>query len=926
LLLALAVGLVGGSVWFAGIASDLPSLAAMPDFFDPGHGLFYQPTRLYDRSGQHLLLTLENPGIPRRYLKVDPAQADHFSPDLVRVTIALLDPSFWSNPGFLASRWNDPQPQTLAERLVMDLFLSQEPSGLRRTLRMRLLAAEMVSQYGRTQVLEWYLNSANFGHLAYGAESAARLYLDKSASEVNVAEAALLVPLTETPALNPMDSPIAALERQKAGLEILREEGVLSEVEYQQAQGVQLRLRKPPASAVGVAAAFTAYTLDQLSAEMGRQRLERGGLRITTSLDYDLQLEMECLLKTQLNRLEGRESDVSLPDGSACQAARLLPTLPPGEPLPAELAASGVVLDPLTGQILAMLGDTTLERESPFPPAHAPGSLLTPVAAVTAFARSYGPASLVWDVPASLPKDLKNVEVTEYHGPVRLRLAIANDYLAPQAQILEQIGAENVWQLAANLGLAPLGSVQNAQVLFEGDKQSLADLAQAYAVFPNLGGLVGQHMPAIDGSLNPALSPVSVLYAEDAAGRILLDGTRPDNQPVLSASLAYLVHSVLSDEPARWPSMGYPNPLEIGRPAGAKAGRVSGGREVWSVGYTPQRVALFWLGLPEAQGEAVKIKPDPRQAAGLWHAMIQYATRSLPVQDWQIPAGVTTMEVCDPSGQLPTATCPDVVQEVFLNGNEPVSYDSLFRAFQVNRETGRLATVFTPPGLVDEHVFMVVPPEARDWALNAGIELPPEVYDAIQPPAPSSDVQILGPEPFSAVRGKVTLRGTAAGPGFTFYRLQAGAGLNPQNWIQIGVDSSMQATNGVLGEWDTQGLNGLYALRLLVVRQDQTVDSSTIQVTVDNTSPLARVLYPLPGQHFKLPADVQVTFQAEASDAVGMQRVEWLVDGQVVGQNLVAPYSFTWNTQVGQHTLIVRAYDLAGNTADSAPVTIFVDK
>ncbi len=912
LFLAAAAGLGAVSYWYSSLTGGLPTLADLPAFFDPGEGLFFQPTRLYDRTGQHLLLTLENPGIVRRYMHVDPTEADHFSPELLRAAVALLDPTFWSNPGFHSGRLLDPQPATLAERLAYDLFLSQEPAGLRRALRMRLLAAQLVSQYGRSKVLEWYLNSASFGHLTYGAEAAARLYLDKSASELTLADAALLIPLTSAPALNPLDSPNAAVERQQAALEQLLAEKAISPDEYQRASASEVRLRKETPAGKSSAAAFTSLALDQLARCFGRQRLERGGLRIITSLDYDLQLEMTCLVRTQLRRLEGLSGQESLPDGSECQSARLLPTLPPGDSLPPGLAAAGTVLDPSTGQVLALLGDTTLESEPAFAAAHSPGSLLTPIAAAAAFARSYGPASLVWDIPSGLAQAANPDGV--YHGPLRLRAALANDYLSPLAQMVDQIGPASAWRLAAALGLPALAEEQSADVLFSGAKSTPVELAQAYSAFANLGTLNGQRLPGL-----AAIQPVTVLYVEDAQQRILLDATTPEAQPVLSPPLAYLVHHVLSDEQSRWPTLGYPNPLEVGRPAGAKVGRVEGGQEAWAAGYIRRRVAVLWLGSRQA-------RVDPRFAAGIWHALIQFTARDLPAEDWPPPQGVSTVNVCDPSGQLPTAACPAVVAELFLAGNEPVSYDSLYQTYQVNRETGRLATVFTPAGLVDERVYMQVPPEARAWAAAAGIQTPPDVYDAIQPPAPSENVQISSPAPFAYVRGKVALRGTARGAGFSSYRLQAGAGLNPQSWLQIAPDSSTPASDQLLAEWDTQGLDGLYALRLLVVRADQTVENATIQVTVDNTPPVARVIYPLPGQAFNLPRDRQVTFQAEASDAVGIQKVEWLVDGKPAGQNLVAPWSYTWQASPGEHTLAVRVTDLAGNLTESAQVKFQVNR
>lgn len=920
LFLLFSVGLGVAAVQYSRLTADLPALDSLPAFFDPAEGSFFQPTRIYDRTGSQLLLSLENPGIPRRYLKVDAAAADHFSPELLRAAVAVLDPAFWNHPGIISSRLFDPQPVSIAERLAFDQLLSQEPAGTRRALRMRLLALQMVSQYGRTQVLEWYLNSASFGHLAYGAEAAARLYFDKSAAELNLAEAALLMPVANAPALNPFDSPSAARERQRDALDAMLEQGTLSEAEYTRAVDAPLRLQssRPPAAAR--AEAFTDLTLRQLTQIFGRQRLERGGLTIITSLDYALQQELECLARTQLRRLQGRDGEESLPDGSACQAVRLLPTLPPGQPLGSGLSAAGALLDPTSGQVLAMLGDTRLDDSAAPLAAHAPGSLLTPFAAASAFARGYSPASLVWDIPQSMPAGLDEAPNADglYHGPLRLRSALANDYLTPLAQLVTQAGSENAWRLAAALGLPALREESGAGVLFDGGRSTPAELAFAYAAFSNQGRLSGLRVPG-----STALQPVSVLFVQDAAGVVLLDAAQPETQSVLSGGLAYLVHAMLSDEQARWPSLGYPNPLEIGRPAGAKVGRVGDGSSVWAAGYTLDHSAVIWLGYAAGQSGS---DPDPRYAAGIWHALMQFVSRDRPARDWPVPPDVTRVRVCDPSGQLPTAACPAVVDEVFLSGNEPVSSDSLYREYQVNRETGRLATVFTPPGLVDRRVYMLVPPEAREWAEAAGIEVPPEVYDTIQPPAPSPFAQVSQPAAFAVVRGKVTLRGTAGGEDFAYYRLQAGAGLNPQSWLQIGPDVDAPVSNGVLGTWDTSGLEGLYALRLLVVRSDQSVETATLQVTVDNTPPLARATYPLPKQQFALAQSRQITFQAEVSDVVGLQRVEWLLDGKVIGQNLAAPYSLTWTAQAGEHSLVVRALDLAGNVGESIPVVFTVTR
>jgi hypothetical protein len=180
---------------------------------------------------------------------------------------------------------------------------------------------------------------------------------------------------------------------------------------------------------------------------------------------------------------------------------------------------------------------------------------------------------------------------------------------------------------------------------------------------------------------------------------------------------------------------------------------------------------------------------------------------------------------------LPTAECPNLVSEVFLNGNEPIQPDNMYRRYAVNRETGLLATVFTLPQLIEDRVYLVVPPEARAWAEAAGLEIPPASYDAIQAPPVDPDVNILSPELFGEIGGDVTIEGTAAGEDFVSYRLLAGQGLNPQEWIEI-ARGSQPVTDGILARWDTGGLSGLYAVQLQVLRSDQRVDTAITQFTV----------------------------------------------------------------------------------------------
>ena len=156
----------------------------------------------------------------------------------------------------------------------------------------------------------------------------------------------------------------------------------------------------------------------------------------------------------------------------------------------------------------------------------------------------------------------------------------------------------------------------------------------------------------------------------------------------------------------------------------------------------------------------------------------------------------------------------------------------MYRRYAINRETGYLATVFTLPQLIEERVYFVVPSDARSWAESAGLEIPPATYDVIQSPQLNADVNIAAPELFAEVNGEVRIRGTAAGEDFVSYRVLAGQGLNPQEWIQI-AEGNEPVTDSLLAEWNTNDLSGLYAIQLQVVRSDQRVDTAILQVTVN---------------------------------------------------------------------------------------------
>lgn len=876
---ALMLAMLAGTWYYAHLTRDLPSVQMLPILLNPTDGLLLQPTRLYDRSGQQLLRTIAATDARRTFLTYA-----NLPTDLVNATLAMADPGFWNHPGYTLDGWRSPERHpTLAQKLVSDLLLFDEPMSMRRAIRERLLAAQITAQFGREQVMEWYLNSANYGHQSYGIEAAAQFYFGTPASTLDLGQAAMLAAVSQASALNPADSPQVAEQRRLETLQIMLAFNLADTSQVALSGANPPQISPSPVTSTDVAPAFTSLALAQLGEQFKRERIERGGLTILTTLDYDLQVQVDCSLQAQLIRL-GAQVEAT---NSDCPAANLLPPLQPGVSAD-QASASALVLDTKTGQILAVAGQGGTN--------HPAGTLLTPYIYLTGFTRGLSPASLGWDIPADQPELDQS-----FQGPVSLRTALVNDYLGPAFQIEAQMGPENVWSIAQSFGLqGSSGSLLVADI-----SVSMPEVAGAYATLANQGILTGQ----VFQSGKP--QPYSVLQLTGVDNTIWGNWSFPNRQAVVSPALAYLVNDVLSDETARFFSPGQSNPFGIGRPTGFKLGQTLDGSGTWAVGYTPQRLALVWMGGTGSESAQLSALPT----AGLWRALMQYSVRNLPPDGWVAPAGILQLNVCDPSGMLPGPACPNVVNEVFLSGSQPLQTDTLYQIYQVNQETGFLATVFTPSELVKKRVYLNVPPMAQSWAESAGIPIPPTQYDTILQPPPLADVHISSPGLFADVHGNIQVTGSAAGTDFSYYRLEYGLGLNPQAWVQIGTDVTRPVEEGLLAKWDSSEVNGLVALRLLVVHSDQSVEIAVSQLSVDNTPPEISILTPQAGQEFSLSQEPGLVLQAQVNDPY-LVNVKMYVDNDMVADFSNAPFSLIWQARPGGHTLRVLATDRAGNQAE----------
>ena len=689
--------------------------------------------------------------------------------------------------------------------------------------------------------------------------------------------------------------------------------------------------------------------------------MTRGGLRIYTTLDVDLQLQAECTARSQVMRLDGSDPFVTpnTTAGTPCAAAGYLPPVPQAMVgVDREVTnAAVVVMRAETGELLSLVGSVDFWNEGIQGNYNAtlaqrqPASAFKPIVYTAAFLQGPLPgypngitaATMTYDVPVDFnnggqPYTPVNID-RQYHGPMSVRDALANSYNVPPVQLVNLIGIGPVIRTAHRLGVRSLNQASQyglALALGSGEV-SLLDLTYTYDVFNTGGYMVG--MPVHKDEETPGfrtLDPVAILRIEDANGRVLWeygsDTATYQRRLILEPALAYIMTDILADNEARTPAFGPNSPLELSRPAAVKTGTSNDNRDSWTVGYTPQIVTGVWMG--NNNNHSMNDVTGETGAAPIWHAIMEYIhTRdSLPPQEWPRPSTVVDRVVCQTSGLLPTRYCPPVSEMFFVDpvrgiDTQPSQPDTYWNDYSVNACTGRLANASSPPGCVEDVLYFDYPPETRAWARDTGHRLPPTEYDVAGASSPFSPVTIISPPPLARVRGSVEVRGNATGDDFAYYRLDYGAGTQPDVWLQIGEQSAESGRDMLLGTWDTTGLSdgAAYTLRLTTVSTDNTPETSYVSVTVDNQPPQVTLSEPTAGTIYHANQDAVVPLQADPEDNVQMAYVEFYQDGNLVATSEKWPYTARWDIiGPGTYTFWVVAYDAAGNSAESehVPVTV----
>lgn len=803
LLLCVATLLATGV--YAYVAAQLPSAEELSIRANT-----FESTKIYDRNGMLLYEIFDPSGGRRTFVPLSriPLYAR-------QATIATEDPTFYANPGFnplsiARALWQNLRERdivsgasTITQQLVKNTFLSPEVT-LRRKMKEAILAAEITRRYTKDEILELYLNQVYYGNMAYGIGTAAEVYFNKPVEKLTLAEAALLVGIPQGPAIyDPYTNLAAAKVRQGIVLDLMVKRGYLSAEEAMKAKLEELHLA--PQHIEMKAPHFVVYVREQLEAQFGIQVVYRGGLRVYTTLDMKMQEAADRIIRNKIESLAALEAT----------------------------NAALVAMNPNNGQILAMVGSADFYNEEIDGQVNValrlrqPGSAIKPINYVAAFERGWTAATFIMDIKTEFPDGANPPYVPhnhdkKEHGPVLVRDALARSLNIPAVKTLQFVSLPGMLEMAHRLGITSLNRADyGLSLTLGGGDVTLLELTTAYAVFANGGHRV---------------LPTPILRIEDSTGRLIAKAPEEAGAQILDARHAYLITSILSDKEARIPTFGPNNVLELSRPAAVKTGTTDDYRDAWTIGYTPDLVAGVWVG--NSDHKPMKGVYGSRGAAPIWHDFMEEVLRDTPVNDFIMPEGMETAEICPISGKLHTDKCPAARKEIFLAGTASKEPCDIHVDVRLCTVSGQRASPYCPENVVHTQYFEVYPPEYRAWAELQGKPQPPAETCSVHTRPPR--VEIVAPRDSSMVEGIVPVYGSARIDDMDHYEVQHGIGENPIGWGII-ARQNIALEDTVLVAWDTRELrNGLYSLRVVVYdRHGNHAASPAVRVTIANPTPTA---------------------------------------------------------------------------------------
>jgi penicillin-binding protein 1C len=725
-------GLGGVIIW--------ASLVPIPSINNFENRQVAQSTKIYDRTGNIVLYDAH--GAEQR----TSVPLSQISPYLQDATISIEDTTFYHNAGVrplsaLRALWVDLTSgkyeqggSTITQQVVKNALLTQNKT-LTRKIEELVLALRLTKAYTKDQILNTYLNESPYGGTIYGVQAASQFFFGVDADKVDLAQAAYIAALPQSPTyLSPYGNNRAALDsRKNLVLGQMKSQGYITADEYSQAIAEKVQFKTESEGGV-LAPHFVFYVLQYLEQKYGVDAVDNGGLKVITSLDYDLQQHAQAVV--------------------TADAPGLLTNF--------NASNTGVVaIDPKSGQILAMVGSedyfnnaidgqvnvTTSSRQ--------PGSSFKPFIYATAFEKGYTPDTVLFDLQtqfstACSPQDTTNNTSPCYApvnysgtflGPMTLRKALGNSENIPAVKLLYLAGIQPSIDTAQAMGITTLGnpSQYGLTLVLGGGEVTLLQMTGAYGVFAN------------DGVKN---TPTGILEVDDASGNVM-EQYQSQATRVLDPQIAREMNDVLSDDSARQPEFAVGGQMVIpGYDVADKTGTTNDSRDAWIIGYSPSIVVGEWAGndnnTPMVKNIAALI------VVPTWHKIMQYA-----LQKYSSPSDTFPPPAPNPD----EATLPPVLQGNWNTDPSLGVHDILYWVQKDNPLAGPPSNPWADP----QAAYWDYP--VQIWAAQGGTasSTPGVGGTSSIGPAPAgesgvSSFRIISPQSGTSVSAATALTVTAADP------------------------------------------------------------------------------------------------------------------------------------------------------------------
>lgn len=626
-------------------------------------------TKIYDRHGTLLYNIYKDQNRTPVSLSEVPIQVRS-------ATIAIEDAEFYSHPGFsikgiiraIIKNYKEDRltgGSTITQQLVKNTLLSPEKTYTRK-LKEIVLAMKVELTFNKDEILEMYLNEVSYGGTAYGIQEASRTYFGKDAKYLSLAEAALLAGLPKSPTeFSPFGTnPELSIARQKEVLKLMEVNDFITKEQRKLAENESIKFIDQKTDIK--APHFVMYVRQLLEEKYGKSVIDSGGMEITTSLDYSIQTLAEKVVEEELEKL-----------------IQLNVT-----------NAAVVVLNPQTGEILAMVGsknyfdtendgnvNVTIRPRQP-------GSSIKVVNYAYALSNGMNAATILKDSPVTFlvegqpPYTPKNYE-GNYRGDLTLRSALAESRNIPAVRVLASYGVDKMMQLGNKMGISTWQNPDDygLSLTLGGGEVKLLDLAQVYATIANYGSRL-EVTPVIKMTDTNGVvidefectDPKNILVAYASASESaygFVNETICREEQVLDPRVAYLITDILRDNIARSPTFGtnslmvIPNHPEVA----VKTGTSNDLRDNLTIGYSQDYLVAVWVGNND-NSPMDRIASGVTGATPIWNKIISALLAERPNHDWVVPDKLAKVSVCPYTGTLACRGCSNKI-EWFLEENKP---------------------------------------------------------------------------------------------------------------------------------------------------------------------------------------------------------------------------------------------------------------